>query len=493
MSHLTAIGVGVVALAVCAAAPLAGAPNDEILIDKSSVTKLVKGIGKYYGELDAGRPGRAHSEYQKLYKELQKAVPKGTDDVLALLTNVEQWREILRRGALPEKPLVSSGKAKFGTSPVELNNPMGMKDDELKVLERAFDGGLKVFVSAPKDYKKRPSPVILALHPAENESNVKVKELRKSSDIVKEVKAWVASAYPQEVLDSAIVVVPILDLARMNDDGLTASRARWDDMEGIKWAVVALTDLVLNGAPHDPSRLFIDGHGDRGSLAVTRVCSEFPSMLTGAVVRGAPADNADFRNCKGMPLLFVGEACQAFADTWSQKDGYAITHVEQITTADGDPEAAENPEEGKVGFDGAAFASWLNQGENTKNYAPPRVELYTTNPFASTYWLRLNGFTLIEDVRTAEIIGEIDKDENRITITTNPLVRGFTVSLNDEILDLDKEITIVHKKAGDEGDGEVRFQGTAKRSFEDLLKYFYYKAHGNYGEAYLLEIAVDAE
>lgn len=485
MSLLVAMGAGVLSAALSAAAPTS---NDDISIDKRTVSKLVKGIGKYYEELESERYGRANDELLDLEKQLSGEVDKNMD-WRVLLANVEQWREILREGSLPSKAVISSGKAKFEheTRP----NPLSysMKKDEIDALGNGFSGSLHVYVSAPKDVSKALKPVILVLHPMKEEQNVKVKELTRARDILKEVENWVESAYPQEVLDNCIVLAPVMDLARLNEDGLTASRPRWDDIGGITWAILALNDVILSGTQHDHSRIFVDGHGEIGARAAAAICTQFPSMLTGAVIRGEPANNADFRNCRGMPLLFVGEKSKAFADAWSPKEGYKITFVPTLPgAATGD--APEPTGEAAPSF---SLSGWITQGDHAKEYAPSRVELYTSEATGAAYWLRLNGFALIDNVRTAEIIGEINRDENRITVTTNPKVRSFIISLNDNLLDLDKEISIVHKRAGAEGEGEVRFKGTVQRSLEDLLKMNFFKSHGNYGEVYLAQVPVDAE
>ena len=64
--------------------------------------------------------------------------------------------------------------------------------------------------------------------------------MRKSSEIVKEVKDWVESTYGSEILSQAIVVAPILDLAF-----LRSAPSRKPEQSGILPAIVGTLYICL--------------------------------------------------------------------------------------------------------------------------------------------------------------------------------------------------------------------------------------------------------
>ena len=430
---------------------------------------LVKSVRKYYGYLDESLYGKALKEMGEIQETLEKAGDKD-EDWEASLALCGDWREILREGYQAESPRVKSATGNFASRPMELSNPLGIREADLKELDKAFNGDLKVFYSFPKRYDKEPMPVIVAMHPTEAEENVKIRDLESSSDIVRRVGDWAEETYPDEIREKAIILVPVLDLASLSADGLHASRARWDSADGALWCFTALRDLVLNEVNHDFRRIFLDGHGE-GSLAAMIFCSQYPSMTTGAVIRGPAPQRIEFSNCRNQSFLMVGEESKAFAEKWSAEQGYNVTHVDSI--------------------DAATMVGWITDEKNAKNTLPERVDLATDNlRYGAAYWLKISQLARVENLRRAEIRAEVNKEDNSITVTTNKLVAGFSLFLNDDLVDLDREIKVIHKQAGEE-EGAIRYQGRKKRVLERLLKEYYYRQHGNGGEVFVESIDIE--
>ena len=456
--------------AVLGALPGATEAKDNLVIADRDRAELVKLVQDHYAAKDSDMPGKALQYGEKIQDKLASIAKKEKlDDPNALLAHVEDWREILLEAFVSATTTVKiTATGSFGLRPVELDSPVGTGVDNSKELGKAFDEKLKAFVSVPRDYKRTRYPVILALHPAEDESGKKIEDMTTSSQLVKDVKDWLAETYPKEILEEAIVVAPVLDLVLVNE-GLSATRPQWDSIEGTRWAIIALTNIVRFNLNHDPQRTFLDGHGS-GARAVMQFCAQYPSMATGAIVRGPTSQKINFVNCRGKPFLMVGEETRSFCDEWSRQEGYRLTHVDSV--------------------DPGAYVQWVT--ETRRDYCPQKVELHTdSRAYGAAYWLRIQDFDVTQDgIRNAEIIGEVNRQDNEITIETNPKVKEVILYLNDNLVDLDRELKVIHKTAG-AAEGRICFQGTKERSLAEVLEIAYYQNHGNFGEAYVTQVRIE--
>jgi hypothetical protein len=322
------------------------------------------------------------------------------------------------------------------------------------------------------DFAKVAYPVILALHPMDEEVK-SLKEMKKSAKIVDEVEAWAKATYSKELLAKAIVIAPVMDLALRSADQVSYLRPRWDSKEGATWAIRALSQIVFPNANHDARRLFVDGHGS-GAMAALLYCAQFPGTQTGCIVRGPPPQKIDFENCAGTPILFVGEATKSFHAEWKGKEGFVLEHKDSI--------------------DDAALVQWM--ADHPKQFSPLRVSLRTDRvEFASSFWLRVT----YED-RTKEklpIVADavIDREKNQVTVVTNERVKGFEIYLNDELLDLSKEVRVVHRQSGGEAESAVveRFKGVIKRVVEDTLVWAYKRPYSNVGDVYVACVSIELD
>ena len=458
-----------------------GQDEGELVMPESNSKNVVKSLTSYFEDRAAGKLNDAQKEIEKIQKELDKFTKKA-DDVDDALTLVGDWREMVRRGLVPKRLTKQFGR--FGNKPVEFEFP-GFLTDAVPESARkdlakgkVFDGKLKAWMSAPKDWDKVAYPVILALHPlvAGEGQSTDVKELTPGAEIVKSVETWVQEQYPESILDRVIVVAPIMDLVIPNADGLTGRRPTWDDPEdkGMFWAISALRETVLLNGNFDPSRMYYDGYGT-GAYASLLFCSRFPGMMSGAIVRGEPAPRKlVFNNCESANFLFVGAETKDFYDKQAGEERFQISHVDTL--------------------DAEAAVEWV-QG-NRKAFSPDRVHLeFGELSYGSAYWLQTINIDFTRE-GDAVVTAEIKRDENEIVVTSNRKFKAFRVYLNDSMLDLDKKIRILHRRLP-EDDGElepqvdVAYEGTVARLLQGMLDNAWNQVNGNVGEVYVAHVNVD--
>ena len=445
------------------------APASTASLGAGNLDKLVKSTRAYYGFLDQELLVKANKEFDKLLEEVGKITKaqKIADPMLAL----DDWRQVVGRGLMLEKPSVNiswNKDLRLATLPEDLS-PKFRTSAEVKELGGVFDNKLKAFVSVPQDYAKVAYPVILALHP--NPGEVKaLKDMRKSSEIQKEVLAWAQATYSKELLGKAIVVVPVMDVAIRSSDSVSFTRPRWETDEGAEWAIKGLNQIVFSNLNHDPRRIYLDGSGT-AAVAALSYCAQYPGMQTGAIVRGEPPQRIFFENCIGTPILFVGEPTKSFYEEWKGKEGFVV--------------------EMKDALDDASLLQWM--ADHPKDYSPDRIRLQAERiRFASAYWFRVTDEDATKEKLPFVVDAIVDREKNQVTVVTNEKVKSFEIYLNDDLLDLSKEVRVVHRSSGAETDlpETERFKGVLKRGVEDTLKFAYYRPYCNVGEIYVAVIAV---
>jgi len=331
---------------------------------------------------------------------------------------------------------------------------------------------MKIFISAPRDYAKVDYPVILGLHPQKEEAGKPLDEMEGCSDLTKEILAWAEETYPAELLARAIVVVPVADFVTLSPTGDTGTRIRWDSPDGlgILWLATALRSAVLQNIPHDPARLYLDGYGTGGTAALT-FCADYPSVTAGAIIRGPVPENLFPRNLSSSNLMLVGEETKEFFKPWSAEFS-GIHHSDAL--------------------DAAALGTFVE--ESRKTYCPEKVQLWTREKGRSAYWVAIT-----DTDRTAatdavfQVIAQVDREKNEITLEVTPDVTHVDIYVNDALLDLDRNIRVLCRKAGEDADqeAEVRFEGTCARDLHKMLDYGRGMEHGNVGEVFVNKIGVD--
>jgi len=406
-------------------------PPSTPTLGAANVERLATMVRTYFAEIDADQWAKARKSVAQLVDAAGKAAKatKVADPLLAL----DDWREIVRRAAAGDGPSLSAGYGRGVLKEVSIESPIDPKADA-KELKEVFDLRLKALVSVPPDFAKVACPVLVALHPAEREAGRSLAKMRKSKEIDAAARAWAAATYSKELLARAIVVVPILDCVERGRDAISFSRPAWDSDEGAKWAFHALGEFVLRGVNHDARRIFIDGSGS-GAAAALDFCTLFPGLQTGAVVRGAllfdAAFEVRFENAMLASILFVGRDGTVFFEKFAAAGGFALTRKETL--------------------DDAALLAWI--GDHPKTIAPTRIRLRAADlDHAGSYWIQV-----IEADRNFEnepilVEAVADRAKNQITLFTNRKVTTIRVFLNVDLLDLFREVLILHLRFDDKGE-----------------------------------------
>ncbi len=247
---------------------------------------------------------------------------------------------------------------------------------------------------------------------------------------------------PQE--PAGLEMDPVPDFTR---EGAEAEEGR---RNGILFSGLA---RVMASHNVDRARLFLDcGRGNCGFGL--RFLSVFPDRFAGAILR-APVDVDDIRlgSLLGMPILMLKtEATAAVVDSL-QKRLEAITPgaVTVLDATDAYPHKASAP----------AIEEWM--AKQRRNMTPARVVIEPNHDrFNRAYWVDIDradpmlGAPL--DARP-RIEVKADRAANRITVTARG-IESFVLFLNDDLVDLDKEFTVV---VNDKAVTERR-----ERSFRDL-------------------------
>jgi hypothetical protein len=455
-----------------AAAP-AKSPGSAVSLGAGNVDKLSKMVRKHFGLRDEDLYSKkAKKELDAIVEETGKIgkALKNVDPALAL----DDWREIVRRGQIVEKPTVNVSwrqSLRLLTFTKEQTDQARAREAmDAKELQGVFDNQLKAFVSVPTDFAKVTYPVVVALHPVTDEVKA-LKDMRKSKQVVEQVDAWAKATYSEGFLAKAIVVVPVMDLVVRNPDGVSFTRPRWETDDGVKWVLAALSEIVLKNLNSDQRRVFFDGDAS-ASAAVLNLCASFPGFQAGCIVRGAPPGELHFENCVGMPILFVGAEGKALHDEWKGKEGFVL--------------------EMKDSVDDATLLQWM--ADHPKNFAPQKIMLKANRiEFASSNWLSVTEEDRSKEKLPIALEATIDREKNVISINANEKVKSVAISLNDDLVDLSKEVRVVQLRTIQRENGESdtkeieRFKGVLKRSIEDALDWGY---RHPYSDVYFANIRV---
>jgi hypothetical protein len=460
--------------------PLQGSGGDKqaatpVTLGTAANDRLTKLARAYYLVRDDAP--KAKKQLDKLIAEVaSSAKAQKVADPLAAL---DDWRDILQAALVPDKPLVviNSHELKDVSLPCPLDSKADVKD-----MKPAFDGMMKALVSVPADANKVRYPVIIGLHPAEAETK-SLKTIRKGTEIGDIARQWAAATYSKELLAKAIVVVPILDFVKRSDDAVSFTRPSWDSDEGKGYIFNAMDQFVrfalLN---YDARRIFLDGAGS-GAVAATNFCTLFPSVVTGAIVRGPPPSDEHFEerfeNAAGVPFLFVGGEkkeekvvpyAKAILEKFKGTEGYNLTQ--------------------KDALDDATLLSWLN--DHPKVFAPRKVRFRTDDLFyADCFWIRAQDVDPNLEKEPIVVDAVIDHEKNEITVVTSKKVKKFEIFLNDDVLDLSREVRVLHRKMEEQGDAKECFHGMVKRVIEYALDSTWKDYAVNRGEVYVASRTIE--
>ncbi|MEC7584532.1 MAG: hypothetical protein VYE77_09450 [Planctomycetota bacterium] len=206
----------------------------------------------------------------------------------------------------------------------------------------------------------------------------------------------------------------------------------------------------------DRSRLFLDAGKGTCGFAV-RAASYFPERFAGLILRDPVAvDDVRIGSLTGLPVLLLstGDNADVCAKLKERFDGLGENACTIIETTDAYPFKAANVEIDKW------MAGVQRKVDRQKVVIEPNHE-----QFKKAYWVIIDTMDPIHTApldKRPRVEAEVDRTDNRINIKAVG-VESILLTLNDSLVDLDKEFTIV---INDKAVSEKR-----SRDFNTLLSY----------------------
>ena len=247
---------------------------------------------------------------------------------------------------------------------------------------------------------------------------------------------WDKSASAADTIFHVPIVDKKVDLAKMPDYGQTGAE---EEEKTRNAQLLASFGEVQRTYNVDRARVFLDV-GKGASAYALRVATHFPGTFAGVVLRQPDAEGtAGLRlgSLNGMPVLLLGsEETKAACSRLKERiDAQAKDSCTILATTDAYPFKAATPE----------IEKWM-AGVKRSDVNRKHVVLEPNDDrWCSAYWVRID---TMETIHTAppdkkpRLEVEADRASNRITVKAVG-VESFALRLNDALVDLDKEFTVV--------------------------------------------------
>jgi hypothetical protein len=309
------------------------------------------------------------------------------------------------------------------------------------VAETPFKYGLQI----PKKYsEKNPWTTVVVLPSGKAGTWTKPKDYF--------AKVWAGTS----LLQTAIVLIPMLPQGLEMDAIPDYSRdgAEKDEQRRIG-SVFSSFGFIMNNYNVDRSRVFLDCATENNGYGV-RLASLFPDRWAGIILRD-PTEVDDIRigSLLSVPVLAIETSANA-ARVAALKTRWDETCPGMFTVIKGKgaaPHLASAPE----------IEAWMK--DKTRTMTPTKITLEPNHDrFNKAYWVSIR---VADSLQTAspdkkprlQVVA--DRAANRITVDAQGVER-FEVLLNDDLIDLNKEFTIViNGKA---------IKETRRRSFRDMKR-----------------------
>lgn len=226
---------------------------------------------------------------------------------------------------------------------------------------------------------------------------------------------------------SGIEMDPVPDFSRDGQDAQEGKRIE---------AVFSSFGLTMAAVNVDRSRVFMDCA--RGNCGFgLRFISMFPDRWAGVVLRHPTAiDDIRIGSLLGLPVLMIKTpATAAVVDALKARlEAQSPNSVTVIDATD------EYPHKAAAG----AIEAWM--GKQRRTMSPARVVIEPNHDrFNRAYWVRMgpmNPLHIGPADSKPRIEVQADRANNRIVVKARG-VENFSLLLNDDLIDLDKEFTVV--------------------------------------------------
>ncbi|MFT4513409.1 MAG: hypothetical protein ACI89X_000341 [Planctomycetota bacterium] len=310
-----------------------------------------------------------------------------------------------------------------------------------KVADSDFEYGLQI----PKKYKENTPWTTLVVLPSGSAGT-----WTKPKDYFS--KIWAGT----ELLKTTIVHMPMLPQGLEMDPipDYTRDGAEKEEQRRIGSVFLGF-GFVMNNYNVDRSRVFLDC-GKQNSGYGVRLVSLFPDRFAGVILRD-PTEVDDIRigNLLNVPVLVMetdanATKVAALKKRWDEKCPNMMTVMKAKGAAPHLESAAE-------------IEAWM--ADKKRTMTPKKITLEPNHDrFNKTYWI---GISVADSLLTADpdkkprLEAVADRAANRITIDAQGVER-LEILLNDDLVDLSKEFTIViNGKA---------IKETRRRSFRDMKR-----------------------
>ena len=317
----------------------------------------------------------------------------------------------------------------------------------------------------PSTYRsKTPCPAVLCLHPKEGKFN--------SEDFLRHM--WST----KELQAGPILLVPEFpDEPKKPKKAKKAKKAKkpeedeepegqWSHRRMLYATLQLLGSQICQDYNVDHNRLFLDGYADGGTEA-WRIASAFADIFAGVIIRGAlPPGEIRFEDFLNTRFLLVGvpgmELDSKGADALAKKMKAAGVDVTVANLTEAPKPRRERD------FYKTIAAAQLAFLEKPRNPYPDRIDwTVKENNTRRSYFAMSTGEIEAEALKKdpdkkkpPRFAVKVDRAANKLVIQTHRIL-GLMISLNDRILDLDKDVTF-------EVNGKVLYNGRPSRSLEAI-------------------------
>ena len=412
--------LGWVAAATPAQAP---SPGKKGVLSPGEIRQIAQKLSKYTALLVAydmeKRPERKiklGTKKAKAFEALRKAIQA-----------LEKRKKFKFLASMPDLRAVlaaSFNYTKARTRPGDFFQTEYKEKDPVTRKTKFYTYGYWIPKKYPLESKKRPFPLIVSL-PVRREGS---KNWYKGKDHLKKVYAG------SPLLEDHLFFSPDLP-PELVAKGKPANAGQ---LVG-EWLGTFLPSFnaFLNSHKVDWNRIVLEGGKDSTSLALY-FANVSPRYFAGLILRDpASLRGAVVRDFSLLPTLFpVSSATKANAE-WFKKL-IDLFQYDNCTLLEG--ETYPFPSLGQK------IADWV--GKRERNPSPPRVifqPLFSDLP--GQWWVRIVRYEkFVEDAKTEEDLPVIevqaDRKTNRITVKARN-ISSYSLSLNDDLVDLDKPVTVV--------------------------------------------------
>lgn len=228
-------------------------------------------------------------------------------------------------------------------------------------------------------------------------------------------------------LDNSLDLDPVVDPSKPEGEAATGARNQ---------AVLGGVGAAYQTFNLDRDRVFLDC-AKGGCAFALRLVSYFPSMFAGVVLRH-PTDVGDLRleGLAGFPVLLLrSDETKEAADKLAEALNKLEPNTATVLDAKGAYPFAESAGD---------ILAWL-KGKSRQMMRPHVVVANTHDTFRRAFWVKILRGEFLADVSADNrplLDVKADRATNTITVTARS-VTDFELLLNDVLVDLDKDVTLV--------------------------------------------------